>query len=240
MKVNFLGLSFAWLVHVVTASGAVFGVLAAYEIFLHHFIAAFWLVVLTIIIDAFDGYFARLVDIKTVIPKTDGALLDNIVDFFNYSLLSALFVLTLPGLLPHGWHIACAVMIVLASCYQFTQADAKTEDHFFKGFPSYWNITVFYLFFWEMNHWVNLAVIIVLTVATFIPIKYVYPSRMDYLTKNTFLRRGMFLLTLLWGITTIGLLWDYPRLNVIYVVISMGYIIIYLLASLYRTFKPMQ
>lgn len=217
----------------------VFGLLSAYDIAIHHFLSAFWWMVLTIIIDAFDGFFARLVDVKKIAPRIDGALLDNIVDFFNYSILAAFFVLTIPTLLPHGWHVACAVMIVLASCYQFTQADAKTDDHFFKGFPSYWNITVFYLFFWNMNVWVNVAVIIILTIATFIPIKYVYPSRMDHLTNNALLRQGMFLLTLLWGIATIGLLWSYPALNITCVSISMGYIIIYLLASLYRTWKPL-
>lgn len=238
MKVNFFRLVCAWFVHLVTASGAVFGLLSAYEISLHHFIGAFWLMVVTIIIDAFDGFFARLIDVKTVLPKIDGALLDNIVDFFNYSVLAAFFILVIPSLVPHGWHIACAVMIILASCYQFTQADAKTEDHFFKGFPSYWNITVFYLFFWDVNTWVNVGIIILFTIGTFVPIKYVYPSRMDHLTKNNLLRRGMFLLTLLWGIATIGLLWDYPQVNVVYVVISMGYIVVYLLTSLYRTWRP--
>ena len=239
MKTSFLRTCAAWCVHLVTASGAVFGLLSAYQIFLHHFINAFWLMVLTIVIDAFDGYFARLIDIKRVVPKIDGELLDNIVDFFNYTILAAFFVLVIPTLLPHGWHIACAVMVVLSSCYQFTQTDAKTDDHFFKGFPSYWNIAVFYLFFWEMNEWVNVSVIILLTIASFVPIKYVYPSRMDHLTNNRLLRQLMFLLTLVWGVTTIGLLWDYPYANPIYVILSMGYIVIYLSASLYRTWRPL-
>lgn len=239
MKVHSLRVCLAWFIHLITASGAVFGLLSAYDIAIQHFITAFWFMVLTIIIDAFDGFFARLVDVKKAVPKIDGALLDNIVDFFNYTMLPAFFILVIPSLLPYGWHAACAILIVLASCYQFTQADAKTEDHFFKGFPSYWNIAVFYLFFWNMNEWVNVGVIIFLTIATFIPIKYVYPSRMDHLTNNKFLRQGMFLLTLLWGIATIGLLWSYPSLNILCVVVSMGYIIIYLLASLYRTWKPL-
>jgi phosphatidylcholine synthase len=32
-----------------------------------------------------------------------------------------------------------------ASAYGFCQLDAKTGDHFFLGFPSYWNILAFYL-----------------------------------------------------------------------------------------------
>ena len=34
---------------------------------------------------------------------------------------------------------------LLASCYQFCRTDAKTDDHFFLGFPSYWNIVAFYV-----------------------------------------------------------------------------------------------
>ena len=36
--------------------------------------------------------------------------------------------------------------MVLASSYQFCRVDAKTDDHFFLGFPSYWNIVAFYVY----------------------------------------------------------------------------------------------
>ena len=38
-----------------------------------------------------------------------------------------------------------AAIPLLASCYQFCRTDAKTDDHFFLGFPSYWNIVAFYV-----------------------------------------------------------------------------------------------
>lgn len=231
---------FAWCVHLFTASGAVFGLFSAYQIYLHHYVYAFWLMVLTIVIDAVDGCFARWIKIKEVVPKVDGALLDNIVDFFNYTLLAGLFILVIPRLVPPGWHVVCAVAIVLSSCYQFTQVDAKTDDHFFKGFPSYWNIAVFYLFFWQMNDWVNVGIIFLFAVLSFIPIKYVYPSRLDYLADSVFWQRAMLCATLLWGIATIGLLWVYPKTNAVYVVFSMGYVILYIVASLYRTWRPLK
>jgi phosphatidylcholine synthase len=142
-------------------------------------------------------------------------------------------------LLPLGWHAVCAVVIVLAGSYQFCQVDAKTEDHFFKGFPSYWNIVIFYLFFWDMNVWVNFSVIVVLALMSFIPIKYVYPSRLDYLTSNSLLRRSMGVFTVIWGVSTIGLLWVYPAVNVVFVALSMGYIVFYFIISGYRTWKPL-
>src|SRR5690606_24748807 len=97
--------------------------------------------------------------------------------------------------------------------YQFTQHQAKTYDHFFRGFPSYWNIVVFYLFFWQTSAGFNLVVILTLAFLTFIPIKYVYPSRLDYLTPVRWQRRVMLLATILWGVVTVVLLWMYPDRN---------------------------
>jgi phosphatidylcholine synthase len=229
----------AWLIHAFTASGAVFGLYALYAIYLHDLVLAFWLIVVTIIIDAVDGYFARLIKIKDVLPNTDGALLDNVVDYFNYVILSAYFLLAVPFILPKGWHTICVIVMVLSASYQFTQRDAKTADHFFKRFPSYWNIVVFYLFFWNMPAWANVLVIFVLALLSFVPIKYVYPSRLDYLTVSVFWRWAMRLATLLWGVATIGLLWIYPKTNTGFVILSVGYVLLYVVVSLYRTYRPL-
>ncbi len=56
------------------------------------------------------------------------------------------FLLVVP-LTPDAWCLPCVAAIIFSSAYQFTQVDAKTEDHFFKGFPSYWNIVIFIYFF---------------------------------------------------------------------------------------------
>src|SRR6185437_17085365 len=96
--------------------------------------------------------------------------------------------------------------ITFSSAYQFTQVDAKTSDHFFKGFPSYWNIAVFYLFFWQMEKWTNASILLILALLSFVPIKYVYPSRLEYLAKSDLLRIAMLLATICWGLSTAGLL----------------------------------
>src|SRR5205085_12097270 len=138
----------------------------------------------------------------------DGALLDNIVYFFTYTLVPCFFLL-FTNVLPEHWRIVCVMAITFSSAYQFTQVDAKTSDHFFKGFPSYWNIAVFYLFFWQMTPITNMSILLALAVLSFVPIKYVYPSRLDYLTHHTGLRLSMLLATILWGLTIAGLLWIY-------------------------------
>lgn len=230
----------AWLVHFFTASGALFGLAAVYAIMQQHYKWAFALMAVTILIDAIDGFFARLLKIKTVIPNTDGALLDNIVDYFNYALVPAFFLLASPWLLPSALELVCVGLIVLAASYQFTQVDAKTADHYFKRFPSYWNIVVFYLFFCEMAPWVNAIIILFLVLLSFVPIKFIYPSRLDYLAKSAFLRMLMVLATIVWGVSTVGLLWIYPETSHLLIWISMSYIGLYAALSFYRTWRPLK
>lgn len=227
-----------WLVHAFTASGAFVGLMALLAIYRHDLLTAMWLMWVAILIDAVDGMFARMIKIKVVVPEIDGALLDNIVDFVNYTIVPCFFLLA-TNLLPDFWRMVCVIAISFSSAYQFTQRDAKTTDHFFKGFPSYWNIAIFYLFFWQMNSWMNLSILLVLAMLSFVPIKYVYPSRLDYLTHNKTLRFAMLLATISWGFATAGLLWVFPKSNGVLVSISMGYILLYVVISLYRTFVPL-
>lgn len=230
--------SLGWLVHAFTASGACVGILSLLAVYEGNVLLALWLMSAAIMIDAVDGTFARMVKIKDVVPEIDGALLDNIVDYVNYTIVPC-FILLVTNILPEHWRIFSVVAVIFASSYQFTQYDAKTRDHFFKGFPSYWNIAVMYLFFLHMSQVANTVIILSLVVLSFVPIKYVYPSRLDYLTNNRYLRMGVLLLTCLWGMATTGLLWLYPKSNDLLVGISMGYVLVYIAISLYRTFFPL-
>lgn len=234
MKQRYLG----WLIHAFTASGAFVGLLALLAIYQQHLLLALWWMSAAVLIDAVDGIFARKVRIKEVVPEIDGALLDNIVDFVNYTIVPCFFLLVTP-LLPDYTRLLCVMVITFSSAYQFTQVDAKTHDHFFKGFPSYWNIAVFYLFFWQMTPVTNMLILLTLALLSFVPIKYVYPSRVDYLSENKWLRSAMVMLTIFWGAATTGLLWVYPSTNHLLVAISLSYLLIYFVISLYRTFIPL-
>lgn len=228
-----------WSIHAFTASGAFVGLLALLAIYHQNLLLALWLMSAAIAIDAVDGLFARKVRIKEVVPEIDGALLDNIVDFFNYTMVPCFFLMVTP-LLPAYWCLLSVMAITFSSAYQFTQVDAKTNDHFFKGFPSYWNIAVFYLFFWQMSPLTNMLILLTLAVLSFVPIKYVYPSRVDYISENKLLRIAMVVLTVLWGAASTGLLWVYPATNHLLVGISLSYLLFYLGISLYRTWVPLR
>lgn len=239
VQVSFQARLLGWLIHAFTASGAFVGLLALLAIYQHQPTNALWLMGIAIVIDAVDGFFARAIHIKRAVPSIDGALLDNIVDFFNYTLVPAFFILIVP-VVPESLRFVCVMIMTFSSAFQFTQVDAKTIDHFFKGFPSYWNIAVFYLFFWQMDPWVNAGIIFVLGILSFVPIKYIYPSRLDFLTRSRLLKIAMLLSTVLWGISTAVLLWLYPKSNHALVMVSIAYVFLYAGISFYRTWVPLE
>ena len=93
------------------------------------------------------------------IPWFDGGKLDDIVDYLTYVFVPALFVWR-AVLVPDKWTMPVAAAMLLSSAYGFSRKDAKTADHFFTGFPSYWNVVVFYLLVAGLSSWVNAAVLL--------------------------------------------------------------------------------
>lgn len=228
----------AWSVHLVTASGAVFGLFALHAIHEERWLIAFWLMGAAVLVDGIDGTLARRFKTKTLASRVDGAMLDNIVDFLNYVIVPGFFLIE-AELLPPAVRLPLAGLIALCSAYQFSQVDAKTDDHFFKGFPSYWNIVVFYLFLWQLQPLYNAIILAVLCVLVFVPIKYIYPSRMEYLSEKQILRSGMLGLTLLWGVGSSWLLFHYPRPQHQVTIFLIAYMILYIGASIYRQIVPL-
>ena len=166
----------AWGVHLLTASSAPAGILSIVAIERGDAATAFWWMAYTLAIDSIDGTLARAVGVKQVLPFFDGARLDDCVDYFTYVLVPALFFLHM-DVLPAGVVLPVALAPVLASAYGFCRTDAKTPDHFFTGFPSYWNVVAFYLYALGWPRPLNAAIVVALSVAVFVPVRYVYPSR---------------------------------------------------------------
>jgi phosphatidylcholine synthase len=97
-----------------------------------------------------------------------------------------------------------ASIVLLSSAYGFASSDAKTDDHFFTGFPSYWNIVALYLHAASLAPFVNAAILLVLSVLVFVRIGYVYPSRTPTLRAVTI---G---LGSLWGVSVIAMILALP------------------------------
>jgi phosphatidylcholine synthase len=166
----------AWLVHAYTASGSVAALLAAAAAVAGDLRQAFLWLALQVFIDSSDGVLARLVRIRDRAPLIDGTRLDDIVDYVAYVFVPALIVVT-GGVVPPpgGWAVGAAM--VVSSAFGFSRVDAKTADHFFTGFPSYWNIAVLYLVAMRMAPAWNAAILVGLAALVFVPVRYVYPSR---------------------------------------------------------------
>jgi len=196
----------AWGVHLFTASSAPAGILAILAMDRGDAATAFWWMAYTLAVDSVDGTLARAVRVKEVLPYFDGTRLDDVVDYFTYVVVPALFLLRMP-LLPPGVAVPVALAPVVASAYGFCRTDAKTADHYFTGFPSYWNVVVFYLYTLGWPAWVNAGVVVVLAIGVFVPVRYVYPSRTPTLLRFT----NAF--CVVWGVVVLWMIWRLPDVS---------------------------
>jgi phosphatidylcholine synthase len=199
---RFLG----WCVHGYTALGMVAAGLIAVLLVqggASSFRWCFLLMAAATIVDSTDGYLARKVRIKEVVPSFDGRRLDDLVDFLNYTFLPLLLVWR-AGILPPGQE-AWLFLPLLASAYGFCQVQAKTDDGYFLGFPSLWNVVALYLYALPLGPWLSLAVVLTLAILTFVPTRHLYPSQPGRLN------RVATLLGVPWAFLFTWLIWELPR-----------------------------
>jgi phosphatidylcholine synthase len=194
-------IALAWAVHAFTALGLVAAAAIAGLIVDgsdQAFYRAFWLMIAATAIDAVDGPLARYAKVSEVLPGFDGRRLDDLIDFLNYTCLP-LLLLWRAGVVAgsQSWWL---LLPLLASIYGFSQVDAKTGDGFFLGFPSYWNVVAFYLYFLRLDSRLSLAIILVLAVLTFVPLRYFYP------TQPGIWNRTICVLAALWGLSLVVML----------------------------------
>lgn len=223
----------AWAVHAYTGMGLVIGFLALEAASHGRVREAFLWMAAALFIDATDGALARGARVKEVVPSFDGGKLDDIVDYINYVLVPVYFAYS-ASMFPSGWCAAVAFLPLLASAYGFCQKRAKTADFFFTGFPSFWNITVYYLYTLRTPPGLNAAAVVVLSVLVFVPIGYVYPTR------NPFLRRLTLALGGLWAGTLTVTILELPSPSRIVLLGSLTYPLYYVALSMYCHFVRRQ
>ncbi len=162
---------------------------------------AFVLMLIATLIDSTDGALARAVRIKEAVPSFDGRRLDDLIDFLNYAFLPLLLIWR-AGILPTGYE-PCLLLPLVASAYGFCQVEAKTDDGYFLGFPSYWNLVAFYLYLLDtfispLAGWLSVGLIVGLALLTFLPSRYLYPSQRGRLNMLTSLLGIVWMLLLVW------------------------------------------
>jgi len=218
--------AFAWVAHLYTALGLVCAAGIAVLIVRgddRAFRLAFGLMALATIIDATDGWLARKLRVNEVLPGFDGRALDDLIDFHTYTSLPLLLVWragVLPGNL--AWVL---IVPLLASAYGFSQTQAKTDDGFFLGFPSYWNVVAFYLYVLAAPAWIAITVILTCVVLTFVPTRYIYPTQGGPFAKS--MTAG----AVIWTALVLWVLFADPREVKTLAAVSLIYPLLYLVLS---------
>ena len=165
-------------VHLFTATGAVFAMLAMLAAVDAKWDLMFLWLVVAFFVDGIDGPLARKYDVKTHAAQFDGVLLDMIIDYLTYVFIPA-FALFKSGLMD-GWTGWFAIIVItFASAMYFADTRMKTKDNSFSGFPGCWNMVVLVIFALEPNFWVSLALVTSLAIAMFIPFKFIHPVRTE-------------------------------------------------------------
>lgn len=165
-------------VHLFTATGAVFAMLAMLAAADSDWSMMFLWLVVAFAVDGVDGPLARKYEVKKHANEFDGVLLDLIIDYLTYVFIPA-FALFKSGLLP-GWTGWFAIIVItFASAMYFADTRMKTKDNSFSGFPGCWNMLVLVLFALSPDFWVILVLVTMLAVAMFLPLKFIHPVRTE-------------------------------------------------------------
>ena len=190
----------AWAVHALTATSALFALLALDAVLGEDWrLALLWLLC-ALAVDGVDGTLARAVNVKQRTPGFDGAALDLIVDYLTYVFVPTLFIWR-AGLVPEAWALPLAALIQYSALYHFARSDMKTEDNYFRGFPALWNLVAFYLWVTGATPEAGAAVVAVLALSSFTSVTFVHPFRVrDY-------GAALPALAMVWAAATAALLW---------------------------------
>jgi len=212
----------AWLVHAYTALGGLFGVAALIFVGEGQIREAFLMLVIQNIIDSTDGILARKFNVRKYLPEFDGSMLDNVIDILTYARIPIL-IISSQDLIENKIFL---LFPAIGAMYAYGQSNMKTEDGFFMGFPTYWNVVAMYMWWLEPSETLSSIILVVLGVLSFVPTRYLHPS------KNDFMWRTFWILNAVWFITTTYLLLqEDPNRNLI--IATLAYPLFYMFVSFY-------
>jgi phosphatidylcholine synthase len=168
----------AFTVHIFTATGAAFALLALILGTGGHWAGMFLCLGLALVVDGLDGPMARAFDVANVLPRWSGDTLDLVVDFTTYVFVPA-YAIAASGLLPQALAIPAGIVVVVSGALYFADREMKTKDNYFRGFPAVWNVAAFYLYLLEPPEWAAALAIAILAGLSFAPVKFLHPLRVQ-------------------------------------------------------------
>jgi phosphatidylcholine synthase len=170
--------------HVMTASGAVAGLLALQAVIDDNIRGALlWLVVCQVL-DGLDGPIARKIDVVLHAPRVDGYVLDLIVDYLTCVVVPVALLVRLQ-ILPNEFQTIIAGLILLLSALWFARTDIETEDHWFNGFPAVWNLAVPTFLVLDLSKNAVAVVTLILCFSQLTNLKFPHLVRVEHLRNIT-------------------------------------------------------
>jgi phosphatidylcholine synthase len=191
----------AFAVHILTASGAAWGLLALIAAVRGDWTWMFLWLGLALAVDAVDGPLARRLKVAERLPQWSGDSLDFVVDFITYVFVPA-YAVAVSGLLPQVAALPFGALIVITSALYFADTRMKIADNSFRGFPVLWNAAAFYLFVLKPPPWISTAGVVLLLLLTFVPFPFIHPLRV------TRWRGFTLALLALWSVLGVIALWQ--------------------------------
>ncbi len=186
-----------WLVHCVTASGAICGMLGIIAVSdKQPREAVLWLAV-AMVLDGVDGPAARAWKVCDHVPRIDGYTLDLIVDFVTCIVIPVIFLHQF-NMLPNGASLYIGAFVLFMSALWMSRTDQMTPDHWFNGFPCEWNMIVPTLYLLRADKWFVTVACIALALTQLTNWKFVHPMQVRRFRPLTVSVTVVWLATVLW------------------------------------------
>ena len=192
--------------HVLTASGAVAGMLALQAVIDGRWRASLIWLIICQVLDGLDGPIARKLEVTIHAPRIDGHILDLVVDYITCVLVPIALLIRLE-LLPAHYETLVAGFIILFSAIWFARTDLETDDHWFNGFPAVWNLVVPTLLICGSSQTT------VLIVSSILCISQLTNFKIPHLVRVKYLRQITLPLAIIYLIDLTVLSWQYSDIN---------------------------
>lgn len=174
----------AFSVHLLTASGALWGLLALVAAVRGDWTGMFWWLTVALIVDGIDGPLARRLKVEERLPQWSGDSLDFVVDYITYVFVPA-YAIAAGGLLPEPVALPLGALVAVTGALYFADTRMKLDDNCFRGFPVLWNGIAFFLFLLKPAPWIAAAGVSIFLLLTFVPFPFIHPIRVRRLRVPT-------------------------------------------------------
>ncbi|MTA27720.1 MAG: hypothetical protein F2562_02555 [Actinobacteria bacterium] len=163
--------------HAFTASGALVGMAALVAVLDGSArLAIVWLLVAQLI-DGIDGPLARRLLPDEATTRFDGYVLDLVIDFVTCVLVPTAFLWQFEMVSQDRYGMLVVAVMLLTSSLWFSRTDQMSDDGWFRGFPSAWNMVIPTLWILEGSQLSSSVVIILLSILTLTDIEFAHPVR---------------------------------------------------------------